>query len=389
MPSSTTSQSTRLRHVVIGIGAKVMSSHRSALALADVELVGATDLDPVKGQDRADEFGCPFYGDPTDLLSATDPDVAVITTPHPAHADVAIQALEAGSHVILEKPIASTVGDADRIVAAADAAERHVAVCYQNRFRPVMRAAKRLLTEGALGSIQHVSLRAVAPRTAAYYRLGSWRGTWQGEGGGVILNQAPHALDLLVALLGPANRVTAWNRTQLEPIETEDTVDALVGWPHGTVGNLHVSVAEVTQPERIELVGTRGTLLLTPDAIRMEVFDDIIEMVQNDPRTMPNPKGSAVDVRIDEGRGDHRAVYTDMHRAIRSGSSPEVHAREALHSLEMANGIIQSGYVSEEVSLPLDRERYAKALQGLINRSAVNSAHPHPPVRTQPAAPPG
>ena len=176
------------------------------LGLEDVEVVGGSDVTPEPGQDRAEEWGCPFYPDHRQMLAETKPDVTVIITPHPFHAPIAIDALNAGSHVLVEKPIAIQVKDADAMIAAARANKRVLAVNYQYRQLPHVRAMKRLIDGGQLGRIQRVTGVFPWMRTAAYYRRGGWRGTWKGEGGGVLMNQAPHDLDLVCHLVGLPQR---------------------------------------------------------------------------------------------------------------------------------------------------------------------------------------
>ena len=192
MSNSSSPERSKLRHAVVGIGAGIFRSHSLGLGLEEVEVVGGSDVAPEPGQDRAEEWGCPFYPNHRQMLAETKPDVTVIITPHPFHAPIAIDALNAGSHVLVEKPIAIQVKDADAMIAAARANNRVLAVNYQYRQLPHVRAMKRLIDGGQLGRIQRVTGVFPWMRTAAYYRRGGWRGTWKGEGGGVLMNQAPH-----------------------------------------------------------------------------------------------------------------------------------------------------------------------------------------------------
>lgn len=374
MPSDLTDRDAPpLRYAIVGIGAQVMKAHRAGIERADVELVGGTDVSVAAGKAGAEAFGCPFFEDAATMQEAVAPDVIVVATPHPSHAAIAMAALDGGAHVLVEKPIAMHVGDADAMIDAAGKADRLLGVCYQNRFRPVVEAATQLIFDGAIGRIQHVTLRAVYPRTASYFRSADWRGTWAGEGGGVIMNQAPHSLDLLVAFLGPAQTVTAWTRTQLEPIQTEDTVDAMIGWEDGAVASVHMSVAEAGQPERLELTGTKGQLTLTPDGLSQTAFDDVEQVVAHDPTPMPVIASTPVPLEIDPAKGTHEHVYGDMNAAIRTGGAPAVDGRTGLGSLELANAVILSGHRREEVRLPLDRDAYRTTLDELIGRATERS----------------
>ena len=205
--------------------------HLPALQQETVEVVGVTDRDEAVSRARAAELGCPSFPDYRAMLRETRPDVAVILTPHPLHAPMAIDALRAGCHVLVEKPLAVHVAEADAMIEAADDAGRILAVNFQQRLRPEVLRAVELVRSGGLGRVQHLDLAVTWPRTAAYYQLAAWRATWRGEGGGVLLNQAPHDLDLVCHLLGSPARVVAWTRTKLHAIETEDTVQAMLEWP--------------------------------------------------------------------------------------------------------------------------------------------------------------
>lgn len=361
-----TSTNKRLRHAVIGVGANVFAMHRPALTLPTAELVGVSDLNRELGEARAQEFGCAFYEDYRQMLQETKPDVAVILVPHPFHAEVAVGCLQAGCHVLVEKPIAVQVAEADAMIGAAEEAGRLLAVNFQQRFRPEVRATYDLIRKGQLGRIQHLDMAVAWPRMASYFKAASWRGTWNGEGAGVLLNQAPHNLDLICHLLGTPTRVVAWTRTTLHQIETEDTVQAMLEWPSGTLGSLHISTAEAGRPERLEVVGTRGYLNLVGTQLEVQAFDDDLEAtIAQHQHPFHSPTTEPVAVPLGPDVGDHAAVYKNLHAAI-SGTEPLMaDGREGRMSLELANAMILSSFTKSEVELPLDREKYAGLLSDL------------------------
>ena len=205
----------------------------SALQHETVKVVGVTDVDQEVSRVRAEDLGCPSFRSQETRLRETWPDVAVILTPHPLHAPMAVDCLRAGSHVLVEKPLAVHVAEADAMIKAADDAGRTLAVNFQQHLRLEVVKAVELVRSGGLGRVQHLDHATTWPRTAAYYRLAAWRATWRGEGGGVLLNQAPHDLDLICHLLGSPERVGAWLRTKLRATETENTVQAMLEWPDG------------------------------------------------------------------------------------------------------------------------------------------------------------
>ncbi|MGD9099844.1 MAG: Gfo/Idh/MocA family oxidoreductase [Anaerolineae bacterium] len=359
-----------LRHVVIGVGAGVLSIHRPALQLETVELAAASDVNVELGRQRAAELGCAFYVDHRRMLAETQPDVAVILTPHPFHASLAIDCLQAGCHVLVEKPIAVHVAEADAMVEAAARAGRLLAVNFQQRHRPSVRAARKLIQQGRLGAIQHVNMVETWTRTALYYKLATWRGTWAGEGGGVLMNQAPHDLDLLCHLMGLPRRVVAWTRTRWHQIETEDTAQAMLEWPNGATGSIHVSTAEAGLPQRMEIVGTGGYLQIERDELTLRRFDsDLREFMAHSDKPFSAPSQHPEAVGLEPGHGNHVAIYRDLHDAILRGMPLMADGAEGRMSLELANAMVYSSYTHSEVELPLDRQAYVVLLEDLKARA--------------------
>ena len=363
-----------LRFGVVGVGAGVFSLHRACLRREEIHLVGVSDVNVASGQQRADELGCPFFAEYRALLEEAQPEAVVVLTPHPFHAPIAIDALEAGAHVLVEKPIAVQVADADAMLAGAARTGRCLGVSFQQRFRPTVRAARRLIDSGRLGQIQRVELVAVWLRTASYYRLGAWRGTWSGEGGGVLMNQAPHNLDLLCFLAGQPSRVVAWNRTTLHAIETEDTALALVEWPDSALGTVYLTTAQLGQPERLDIIGTRGALRLDPAGLVFEEAPvDLRTFVAESPEPFGKLPLNPVPVELEPGSGDHAAVYANFIDAIRGRAPLLIDGAQALRSLELANAMILSSSTGQPVSLPLDRQAYAELLTDLRARSLART----------------
>ena len=167
-----------LRYVIIGVGGVIGPSHIKALKqLPEAQIVGVADIDAGRAQARAQEIGCPWYTDHQAMLADLKPDVAVITTPHPSHAPLTVDAFAHGAHVLVEKPMADHVGEADAMIRAADKAGKLLGVNFQHRFRPIIERAKALIDAGAVGPL--VRTLCIEPwyRPAAYYRSAGWRGT--------------------------------------------------------------------------------------------------------------------------------------------------------------------------------------------------------------------
>jgi predicted dehydrogenase len=355
-----------LRHVVIGVGAGVFVMHRPALEWETVELVAVSDINAELGQPRATELGCAFYTDHRAMLADTRPDVAVILTPHPFHAPIAIDCLEAGCHVLVEKPMAIHVAEADAMIETAARANRLLTVNFQQRSRPEVQTARKLIQEGRLGEIQHVDMVEMWTRTASYFQLASWRATWAGEGGGVLMNQAPHDLDILCYLMGMPSRVAAWTRTVLHQIETEDTVQAMLEWPNEALGSLHITTAEAGQPQRLEIVGTGGYLRIERGELVFEQFDtDLREFVLQSPNPYSQPAKQLIPVALEPRAGDNLSIWRSLHAAILQGTPLIVDGIAGRMSLELANAMIFASHTRQEVEFPLDRQAYAALLEDL------------------------
>lgn len=340
--------------------------HLPALKLETVDLVGATDVNTDLGRARATELGCPFFNDVASLLQETQPDVAIILAPHPFHAPLAIQCLEAGAHVLVEKPIAVQVSEAEAMISAAQKADRLLAVSFQQRFRPEIQAAKQLLDSGKLGKLQHVDMLVNWFRSRAYFASGQWRATWKGEGGGVLMNQAPHNLDLLCYLIGLPKQLVAWTRTQLHTIEVEDTAQAMLEWESGCLGSVHISTAESGRKERLEIAGTAGIMQISQGSLQVSLFESPLERFTLESQSIgAAPAIKPFEVTLPAGKGNHVSVYQHLHNTILEGTPLLISAEEACKSLELANAMILSSYQQKAVSLPIDRTAYSNLLESL------------------------
>lgn len=355
-----------IRYAVVGLGAGVFKHHKHALELGTFQMVGGVDVRP-EVEERAKELGVPFFADHRSMLAAVKPELTVVMTPHPFHAPIAIDAMEAGSHVLVEKPIAVRASEADAMIAMAERTGKVLALNLQQRCRGDIRTLKRIVDEGLLGKIQHVDMATAWPRTATYYRGGGWRATWRGEGGGVLMNQAPHNLDLLCHLFGLPKLVSAWTRTTLHGIETEDTVHAMCEWADGTLGSIHITTAEAGRQERLEVIGTAGSVsVIDGELTYKKLTPDFRETIQQSSYALPAITPSIVAVNFEAGDGDHMDIYRNVYDVLRRGAKPIADGPEGRMSLDFANAMILSSHERREVTLPVDRAAY----DGLFARLA-------------------
>ncbi|WP_305783867.1 Gfo/Idh/MocA family protein [Symbioplanes lichenis] len=296
-----------IRAAVVGCGDVSVVHLRAIANLPDVALAGVADPDPA----RTAAFDGPVFRDVDTLLRAVHPDVVHVCTPHDQHVPVALAALEAGVAVLLEKPVAHTVAEADKLIAAARASRIPVGVCLQNRYNATSRAAKKLL--GELGAVKGASATVLWHRDQAYYRARPWRGQKARSGGGVLINQAIHTLDLLEWLLGDVERIRGHaGRYALDDIDVEDTASVVLDHAGGARSVLFATVANaVDAPVTIEIVTERATLLIRGD-LTVRHADGRVETVAE-----PAAAGGG---RAYWG-ASHELLIADFYRSL-AGSEP-------------------------------------------------------------------
>jgi predicted dehydrogenase len=330
-----------------------------------MDVVGVADINLAAAEQRAEELGCPSFADHRQLLSETRPQAVVVITPHPFHAAVAVDALRAGAHVLVEKPMAVDVAEADLMIETARRAGRLLAVNLQNRTRPEIRAAKQLIETGRVGELQRVQMQAFWTRPRRYFQVATWRGTWRGEGGGVLMNQSAHTLDLICHLAGQPSRVVGWNRAAYHNIETEDTSLSMLEWPNGALGSFLTSTAQAGEPERLEIGGTRGVLQIGRGGLEfLEADADLRTFLDESPDPFGKPSLQPREVPAGAGGGNHTAIYGNFVDAIEHGAPLIADGVEGRKSLELANALIYSSATGQPVNLPLDRDAY----RGLLER---------------------
>jgi predicted dehydrogenase len=354
------------RYALIGGGGGIAETHLKALAqVPGAQVVGLSDINAERVALRAAELGCSYFTDHRDMLNELKPDIAVVCTPHPSHAALVIDCLEAGIHVLVEKPLAVEVAQADAMIAAADAANRILAVSFQQRFRPIIDHVKRLIEAGEIGSL--VRVMCVEPwfRTDTYYRSASWRGTWAGEAGGVLMNQGPHPMDLLCYLVGEPTSVVGWIRTAAHEIETEDSAQAMLEFANGVPGYLNINTVEAGK-RRLEIIGDKAAVEVSGTQLTIYHFNpSLSDYRSTSPEMWGTPAIASETLDLPGDGGGHLAVYQDLQAAIVEKRRPRCDAREARMSLELANAITLSSFTRSSVALPLDRDAYSTLLSEL------------------------
>jgi predicted dehydrogenase len=313
------------------------------------------------------------FSDHRALIASGRVDAVVIATPHWSHPDVAIDALARGLHVLTDKPLAVHVADGYRMLAAHTDKALRFGVIFNERTRPVNAKIRSMIQAGELGPIRRVIWLATGLfRSHAYYASGGWRATWVGEGGGVLINQASHDLDLLQWFAGLPVRVTAKiGLGKYHPIEVEDDVSAVLEYPGGATGLFAITTGEAPGTNRVEIAGDRGKLELDTDTWTLRFLRNAVptsEFSRTTPERFARPPVTEIAVAAgpDGGAESHVVLLENFRDAIVRGTPLLAPAEEALASLEIGNAMLLSGLLGRTVELPID----AKLMEREIRRLA-------------------
>ncbi|MEK7676216.1 MAG: Gfo/Idh/MocA family oxidoreductase [Verrucomicrobiota bacterium] len=307
-----------------------------------------------------------------DLIRSGTVDAVIIATPHYLHTTIGIDALQSGLHVLVEKPISVHKADCERLMAAHQNKQQVFAAMFQLRTDLKYKKIKKLIVEGELGEIIRVSwIITDWYRTEAYYASGGWRATWKGEGGGVLLNQCPHQLDLLQWFCGRPVRVRGFCQLgRYHNIEVEDNVTAYFEYANGGTGVFITSTGEAPGTNRLEIAGHRGKLVLENGRIsftRNEV--SMVEFSQTAKAGFARPEVWNVEIPAESATAPHAEVTQNFVNAILDGSPLIAPAAEGLYSVELANAALYSSLLGQTVELPLDGQAYERKLNQLIAES--------------------
>jgi len=301
-----------------------------------------------------------------DLLESGEADAVVIATPHYSHTTIGIAALQAGLHVLVEKPISVHKADCERLIAAHTNPKQVFSAMFNQRTDPCYLKLRQLIQMGELGVIRRICwIITDWFRTQAYYNSGGWRATWSGEGGGVLLNQCPHQLDLWQWLFGMPRKVRAFCQLgRYHDIEVEDNVTAYLEYENGTTGTFITSTGEAPGTNRLEVVGDRGRVVVENGKIlftRNEIPMD--EFCRTNPGGFSQPPVWNIEVPLQGSATQHLGIMNNFTEAILEGKKLIAPAREGIHSVELANAMLMSSFENRTIELPMDGSAYETILK--------------------------
>ncbi len=361
----------KVRTAIIGCG-KVSDLHAGALKkLPEAEFVAIHSRSLDKARQYGEKYGVRGFDEIGEMIAAAGVEAAIVCTPHPAHRDAAVAAIEAGAHVLVEKPLAATLRDCDDILGAAKRAGVRVGTVCQRRFYAPAQRMRRAIDEGKIGKPALGTVLMLGWRDQKYYESDPWRGKWRAEGGGVLVNQAPHQIDLLQWFMGPVDELFGvWSNLNHPYIEVEDTAVAVIRFRSGALGNIVVSNAQ--KPGifgKVHVHGQNGASLGVqtdggamfiagvPSALEPPVNDlwtvpgetAMLEQWQREDSDLFNSHENAMEYYF-------RAQLGDFLGALIAGREPLISGEDGRRTVEIFTAIYRSQKTGRPVKFPLTPE---------------------------------
>jgi predicted dehydrogenase len=358
-----------LRVALVGCG-KVAGIHAAALAaLPEAEFVAACDTSADRAAAFAGKYGVRPFNDLAAMLRDARPDAVIVGTPHPAHAEAAVRAADAGVHVLVEKPLAATLADCDAMIAAARKSGVTLGVISQRRFYAPVQRMKRAIDKGKIGAPALGVFIQYSWRDAAYYASDPWRGKWDTEGGGVLVNQSSHQLDILLSLMGPAAEVSGyWANLNHPTAEVDDTAVASIRFRNGGLGSIVTSLSQKPGIHtKVHIHGSNGASVgveTDRGATFIAGVSEVAEPPLTDLWTVPGEEGSLAAFQAEDraafasvnGTAHYHALQIrDFLHAIRDGRPPLVTAADGRAVVELFTAIYQSSREGKAVPVGVNR----------------------------------
>ena len=326
-------------------------------AIPNAKLLGVYSINKDKADVFAEKNNCASYATLEEMLNVPGIDIVCICTPSGMHLDPAITCIEADKHCLVEKPLEVTLEKCDRIIEAANKAGVKVGVIFPSRFYTASKQLKKAIDEKRFGDLVLGDAYVKWSRSEAYYKSSAWRGTWELDGGGALMNQGIHSVDLLQWYMGPVESVqSVAANVKHKGIEVEDTVVSTLKFANGALGTIECSTAVFPGAfKRIEIMGTAGTVVLEENSLIKWQF----EKETSEDKTILNSMsggashGGGVSNPADISFAGHQYQIEDLMRAIETGEKPFIDGVDGRKSVEIVLAIYESARTGHRVTLPL------------------------------------
>ena len=372
-----------MRKVKIGIvgfgGMGAGHAHTIANKVPTLEVTAICDIDPAKLEKAKSLYpDVPVFADAEELF-ASDVDMVILSVPHPMHATLAIRAFEMGKHVLTEKPMDIALSRGRAMAKAAQESGKLFGIMFNQRTGGLFQKAKQIVESGALGQLKRsVWIITNWYRTQAYYDSGAWRATWKGEGGGVLMNQCPHQLDLWQWICGMPVSVTAFcEEAKYHNIEVEDNATIFAKFENGADGVFITTTGEYPGTNRLEISGSLGKLVLENGSLKWWRLERDEREVCFDPMAESPKIPFVVEEFTQEKINGHQAILQNFTNALRFGEELIAPGYDGLHQLALQNAAYLSAWTGKTVQLPFDEAQYdallAQRQEGSVTRSGGGS----------------
>ncbi len=370
----------KLKTGIIGIG-NMGSAHAKMIVAGDIdgmELAAVADLDQARRQWAKEHLpeSVQIYENADQMMGQAGLQAVIVAVPHYDHAPLSIAALKKNLHVMCEKPVAVTTKQAREMQEAADQSEAIFAVMFNQRTNPLYKKAKAIIDSGELGPMKRTSWIVTDwYRSQSYYDSGNWRATWAGEGGGVLLNQCPHNLDLWQWICGMPIRVTAFcQEGRWHDIEVEDDVTAYVEYENGASGTFITSTGDTPGTNRLEVVCDGGKIVVEKDSLtlyKLEMPESVFSATYKG--GFGEPKHTVEKLDVSGENPQHAGVLRAFTKAVLEGASLTADGREGIRGLSLSNAMHLSSWLGKTIELPVDEVLFEQELANKVSQSKKKS----------------
>ena len=354
---------------IIGIGNMGYAHLQTVTAgnIPEMTVTAVCDINPERLKAAKAEYpDIAAFGDYTELLKSSDTNAVIIAVPHPLHAKIAIDAFKYGKHVLVEKPIDITVSAAEKLCYAAKKSGKVFAIMFNQRTNGLFREACRIVKSGELGEIKRsVWIITNWYRTQSYYDSGDWRATWAGEGGSVLLNQAPHNLDIWQWICGSPAAVTAFcNAGKFHNIEVEDEATIYAEYENGATGVFITSTGDCPGTNRLEITGTHGKMVLESGILKLwKLKEDERDICKNSADGFVSPETEYSEFTAEKEEA-HAGILKNFAGAILYGEELISPGYDGINELMISNAAYLSEWSgNKRVTLPFDTAEFDRLLK--------------------------
>ncbi len=365
----------KVRLGIIGVGNMGSSHIKNYLkgAMPEFIITAVADIKPDRldwAKEQLPEVNT--YSTASALMDSGDVDAVLVATPHYDHPPLVIEALNKGLHAMSEKPAGVYTKQVREMNAVADKSDKKFGIMFNQRTNCLYRKAKELVDSKEFGDLKRVTwIITDWYRTQAYYNSGGWRATWSGEGGGVLLNQCPHQLDLWQWICGMPEKITAiCHEGKWHDIEVEDDVMIYAQYPNGATGTFITTTGDYPGTNRLEITLDRAKLICEDGKLTVyELVTGTDEYTKNAKEGFASIEYKTYEVELDGRNDQHIEVMNKFAAAILRDEPMTASGQEGINGLTISNAAFLSSWLGETVSLPIDEDRFYSLLQEKINNS--------------------